>query len=69
MRFPEFTQRTWLALLSLACGLFGFCLVVVGLWMVYKPLALVVAGLALVAYALRVDRAASCLPSGRSGGG
>ncbi len=61
MKFPKLAPRTWLVLLSLGCGLGGFGLVFAGLWMVYKPAALVFAGLSLVAYAWRVDRAVSSL--------
>ncbi len=70
MKLPKLPPRTWLALLSAGCGLLGFGLLVAGLWMVYPPLALVVAGLSLVAYSWRVDRAVSSLrPPERKGEG
>ncbi|KAF1042941.1 hypothetical protein [Delftia tsuruhatensis] len=59
VQLPSF--RVALVLLSLLCGLLGFGLVVAGIWRMHPPTAMVVAGVALVAYAWRVDRAASGL--------
>lgn len=70
MKFPSMPPRAWLVLLSLGCGLLGFGLVFAGLLLVYTPAALVFAGLSLVAYAWRVDRAvASMRPPRREGEG
>lgn len=70
MSFVKVNPRLLLTLLSLVCGLFGFGLAVWGLWLVHQPLAMVVAGLALLAYAWRVDRAVSRLgASGQNGKG
>lgn len=71
MIFRELSPRAVLIVLSLVCGLLGFGLVVRGLWLVHQPTAMVVAGVALLAYAWRVDRAVSSMvvPSGRKAGG
>lgn len=70
MSFSKVNPRLLLTLLSLVCGLLGFGLAVCGLWLVHQPLAMVVAGLALLAYAWRVDRAVSRLgASGQNGEG
>lgn len=45
--------------LSWACGLLGFALLIGGLALWSVPLACVVAGLALLAYAYLLDRAAA----------
>lgn len=70
MKFQRFSPRAALAVLSLFSGLLGFGLVVWGLWLVHPPTAMVVAGVALLAYAWRVDRASSRLvaPVGRKVG-
>lgn len=59
LQLPSF--RVALVLLSLLCGLLGFGLVVAGIWRMHPPSAMVVAGVALVCYAWRVDRAVSAL--------
>ena len=71
MKFQRLSPRAALAVLSLFSGLLGFGLVVWGLWLVHQPTAMVVAGVALLAYAKLVDRAASRLvvSSGRKVGG
>lgn len=45
--------------MSWLCGLLGFALLVLGLALWSLPLALVVAGLALLAYAALLDKAAA----------
>lgn len=48
-----------LVLLSFVLGLLGFALVVAGVAMVHIPTALIIGGVALVAYAFLLDRAAA----------
>lgn len=66
MKLLKLSPRAALVVLSLVCGLVGFGLVVLGLWLVHQPTAMVVAGVSLLAYGWRVDRAVSSLaaPSG-----
>lgn len=61
MKFLKLSPRAALVVLSLVCGLVGFGMVVLGLWLVHQPTAMVVAGVSLLAYAWRVDRAVSNL--------
>ncbi|WOI43775.1 hypothetical protein [Acidovorax sp. BLS4] len=51
-----------LVILSWLLGILGFGLVVAGVAMVNVPAACVVAGLALLAYAKLLDRAAAAMP-------
>ncbi|WP_429949267.1 hypothetical protein ACQYWY_20310 [Comamonas sediminis] len=47
----------YLQWLSLVCGLVGFALLIAGLALYSVPVALVVAGVLLMAYAWRIDKA------------
>ena len=47
----------YLQWLSLVCGLMGFALLIAGLALYSMPVALVVAGVLLMAYAWRIDKA------------
>lgn len=56
-----------LDILSWLTGLLGFVLVVVGVWMVYRPAAFMVAGIGLLCWAWLADKA-SAQQTARGGG-